>query len=180
MPAALSPPPVIAAEPPSACEARAALYDGEKGFSAFVTRIGRVQVENPLRPLTPEVTRVLQLAIAGKVATAYGPDLTALRRGGAPAVLESQLGGGIRWEPILPLLPETLTIVSEAGEILARLAFRACTAAPALKASPAEARAKDPTRDRKPGTRRPAAAEAAGAAPKTPPGFRLPQGAIAE
>lgn len=180
-PVAAPPPPVAAAEPPSPCGARAALYDGEKGFSAFVTRLGRAEVENPLRPLTPEVTRVLQITIAGKVATAYGPDLTALRRGGSPAVLESQLGGGIRWEPALPLLPETLTVVSETGETLARLAFRACTEAPAVKAPPAEARAKGSTKDRRPGARRPAAAgEAAGAAPRTPPGFRLPQGAIAE
>lgn len=165
-PAALSPPPTVAAEPPTACGARAALYDGAKGFSAHVTKLGRVEVENPLRPLTPEVTQVLQLIIGAKVATAYGPDLTALRRGSAPAVLESQLGGGIRWEPSLPLLPETLTIVSEAGEPLARLGFRACTEAP-----PADARAKDKT-----GARRPAAK----AAPKAPPGFNLPQGAISQ
>ncbi|WP_430911390.1 hypothetical protein [Methylobacterium sp. sgz302541] len=174
-PAALAPPPAVPSEPPSACGSRAALFEGERGFSAHVTRLGRVSVENPLRPLTPEVTRVLQLTIGGKVATAYGPDLTALRRGGSPAVLEGQLGGGIRWEPELPLLPETLTIVSETGEPLARLGFRACTDAPAVKPVP-EARAKDQAKERKAGARR--AGEAP--APKTPPGFHLPQGAISQ
>lgn len=174
-PAALAPPPAVPSEPPSACGSRAALFEGERGFSAHVTRLGRVSVENPLRPLTPEVTRVLQLTIGGKVATAYGPDLTALRRGGSPAVLEGQLGGGIRWEPELPLLPETLTIVSETGEPLARLGFRACTEAPAVKPVP-QARAKDQAKERKAGARR--AGEAP--APKTPPGFHLPQGAISQ
>lgn len=143
-PAAVSAPPP--AEPPSACGAQAALYEGAKNFSAHVTRLGRIEVENPLRPLTPDVTRVLQVTIGGKSATAFGPEFDALRRGPAPSALEAQLGGSVRWEAALPLLPPTLTIVSEAGETLARLSFRACTEAPAVKAPPPEAARKPAAR----------------------------------
>ncbi|MEA1831186.1 hypothetical protein U8607_03735 [Methylobacterium durans] len=188
---------------PGPCGAQAARYEGQKGFALFVTRKGRAEVENPLLPLTPEVTQVLQVVIGAKLATAYGPDLAALRRGSAPAVLEAQLGGPIRWESSLPALPDPITIVSEAGETLASLSFRGCAEAPAVKAAP-EAKVKEPAKGQPP--RRAAAKPegeggAAGAvnegpapapkarprekaagkpAPQTPPGFGLPQGAIAE
>ncbi|AWN41021.1 hypothetical protein DK389_11410 [Methylobacterium durans] len=187
---------------PGPCGAQAARYEGQKGFALFVTRKGRAEVENPLLPLTPEVTQVLQVVIGAKLATAYGPDLAALRRGSAPAVLEAQLGGPIRWESSLPALPDPITIVSEAGETLASLSFRGCAEAPAVKAAP-EAKVKEPAKGQPP--RRAAAKPegeggAAGAvnegpapapkarprekaagkpAPQTPP-FGLPQGAIAE
>lgn len=169
-----------------ACGRQAARYEGEKSFAAVVTRIGQAQVQNPLRPLTPETTHVLQVTIAGKVATAYGPDLSGLRRGGAPGAIEAQLGTPIRWEPTLPALPDPLAIVSEEGRPLARLRFRECTEPPAVKAAPPEAAGKE----RKPAKRANAkpteggepapAGSKARAAPKTPPGFSLPQGAIAE
>jgi hypothetical protein len=178
----------FAAPPTIACEAKAARFEGEKGIEVFVTRVGRAQVENPLRPLTPETTEVLQVVIGGKLATAYGPDLSALRRGGPPGAIEAQLGTGIRWQEGLPALPDPLAIVSEDGRPLARLGFRECAEAPAVKAPPPVAARKEPKPGRpakareaapKPDGEAPARGQAR-AAPKVPPGFNLPQGAIAE
>jgi hypothetical protein len=174
-----------AAMPSPVCGAQAARYEGDKGFALWVTRKGRAEIENPLRPLTPEVTEILQVTIAGKAATAYGPDLRALRRGPAPGALEAQVGAPIRWEAALPALPDPITIVSEAGETLARLGFRECTEAPPVKAAP-EAKGKEPKGKEARAARRtgeagaPAGKPAAKAAPKAPPGFSLPQGAIGE
>ncbi|NEU10764.1 hypothetical protein G3T14_01285 [Methylobacterium sp. BTF04] len=154
------------------CEGKAALYEGSKDVSVWVTRTGVIAVENPLRPLTPETTRVLQVVIAGKVATAYGPDLFALRRGGSPAALESATGGPVRWDAAATALPDTLNIVSETGKPLAQLPFQSCGAAPevaAPKAVPKAARAKPK-----------ANAPAKPAAPKAPPGIGLPQGALSD
>lgn len=153
------------------CGARAARYAGAKGFALSVTRIGRASVENPLRPLTPEVTQVLQVVIGAKAATAYGPDLAALRRGPAAGALEAQLGAPVRWEAALPDLPDPLAIVADDGTPLATLAFRDCIDAPVVTAAPAA------SRDGKSPRRR---APKATAAPKAPPGFQMPQGAIAE
>jgi hypothetical protein len=153
------------------CGARAARFESGKGFKMVITRAGQVRTTNPLRPLTPEINEVLQVVIAGKVATAYGPDFTTLRRGSGPAAIEAMLGGPIRWQPALPVLPDPMAIVSEEGTPLAQLTFRACEEAPAVKAPPkAEARKKAPVRRSAPKA----------AAEKTPPGFSLPQGAIAE
>ena len=83
------------------------------------------------------------------------------------------LGGPIRWQAELPTLPDPIAIVAEDGAPLAELTFRACEAPPAVKAPKvpkAEARKKAPRQ----------AAPKAAAAPKTPPGFSMPQGAIAE
>jgi hypothetical protein len=125
-------------------------------------------VENPLRPLTPETTRVLQVVIGAKAATAYGPDLFALRRGGSPGSLEALLGGPIRWDPVSTALPDTLNIVSEAGQPLAQLAFQSCGEAPAVKAAPVAAKDK-PKKDK---------SQQGPSRPKAPPGLSLPQGAI--
>lgn len=154
------------------CGASAARFENGKSFKMTVTRAGQVQTTNPLRPLTPEVNEVLLVVIAGKVATAYGPDFSTLRRGSAPAAIEAMLGGPIKWQPSLPTLPETLSIVSEEGAPLAQLAFRACETPPAVKAPPPKAEA----RKKAPAKRAPPKA----AAEKTPPGFSMPQGAIAE
>jgi len=179
----------FAAPPTIACGSQAARFEGEKGFEVFVTRVGRAQVENPLRPLTPETTEVLQVAIGGKLATAYGPDLSALRRGGPPGAIEAQLGTTIRWRETLPPLPDPLSIVSEDGRPLARLGFRECTAAPAVKAPPPVAARKEAKPARAAKTREAApkpegeavpARGQAKAAPRVPPGFSLPQGAIGE
>jgi hypothetical protein len=153
------------------CGARAARFESGKGFKMVITRAGQVRTTNPLRPLTPEVNEVLQVVIAGKVATAYGPDFTTLRRGGAPAGVEAMLGGPIRWQPALPTFPDPIAIVSEEGTPMAQLTFRACEEPPAVKAPPkVEARKKSPARRAAPKA----------AAEKAPPGFSMPQGAIAE
>ncbi|MGV7031643.1 hypothetical protein [Methylobacterium symbioticum] len=193
-----APPPdaTFAAPPSLACGPKAARYEGEKGFQLFVTRAGRAEVENALRPLTPEVTQVLQVTIGSKVATAYGPDLDALRRGGPPSAIEARLGSAIKWQEGLPALPDPLAIVGEDGQPLARLGFRECTEAPPVQAPPPTATRKEP-KDGKPqrkaakpqehdGQRAEGEVQPAKAAPKpkpgpkVPPGFTLPQGAIAE
>jgi len=171
--------PVVACEP-----GKAVRYDEAKAGDLWVTRAGTVSVDNPLRPLTPDVTRVLQVVVGNKLATAYGPDLTALRRGASPGVLEGVLGGPIRWDAALGALPETLTLVSEVGARLAEMRFRDCGDAPAVKAPPAARKprgegelAKGPAKE--PAKASPAARRAAPApVTKTPPGFTLPQGAI--
>lgn len=170
MPAAPPPPPVPRPDLTVACAEKAALYEGPNAFSVWVTRTGLLVVENPLRPLTPETTRVLQVVIAGKAATAYGPDLFALRRGGAPAALEGATGGSIRWDATPTPLPDTLNIVSEGGQPLAQLAFQSCGEAPALKAAPV-ARAKANSK----AAQRPKAPKAA---PQGPPGIPLPASAL--
>lgn len=177
-----APPPLTAAAPPPpaqprpdltvACAEKAALYEGPNNFSVWVTRTGLLVVENPLRPLTPETSRVLQVVIAGKAATAYGPDLFALRRGGAPAALEGATGGSIRWDATPTPLPDTLNVVSDAGQPLAQLAFQSCGEAPALKAPPV-AKAKGAAKDRS--AARPKAHKAA---PAGPPGIPLPASAL--
>ncbi|SFM19114.1 hypothetical protein [Methylobacterium pseudosasicola] len=171
-----SPPPAPDPAPAAAptlvqpCGARAARYESGKGFNMVITRAGQVKTTNPLRPLTPEVNEVLQVVIAGKVATAYGPDFTTLRRGTAPAAIEAMLGGPIRWESALPTLADPIAIVTEEGATLAQLTFRACEDPPAVKAAP------KPQAKKKAPAKRPAPK----AAEKAPPGFSMPQGAIAE
>lgn len=164
--------PTPAAAPPveQPCGPRAARFEGAKGFKMVVTRAGQVQTTNPLRPLTPEINEVLLVVVGGKVATAYGPDFNTLRRGSAPAAIEAMLGGPIRWQAALPTLPDPIAIVSEEGSPLAQLAFRACEDPPAVKAPKPVARKKGPARHAAPKA----------AAEKTPPGFSMPQGAIAE
>lgn len=176
--------PVKPAEMIVVCDGgQAALYEGQGAVSLWVTRSGLVTVDNPLRPLTPETTRVLQVIIGGKIATAFGPDLSALRRGGTPAALEATLGGPVRWDGELTVLPDILTIVSEAGEVLARLDHRRCGEAPEVKATPV-AKTKVPPKDKpKPAARvprpgpSPGASEGSGAG-GPPRGLQLPQGAI--
>lgn len=150
-PQPLPPAQTLAAAPPVACgPGEAVRYEasprtgaspakgpGAAGSPAslelWVTRTGSIAIDNPLRPLTPDVTRVLQVVIGGKVATAYGPDLLSLRRGAGPAVLEGVIGGSIRWDAALASLPDALPILSDSGEVLAEFTFRACGTAPAAR-----------------------------------------------
>lgn len=161
----------------------------------WVTRTGSITIDNPLRPLTPDVTRVLQVVIGGKVATVYGPDVLSLRRGAGPAVLEGAIGGTIRWNASLIALPDTLPILADSGEILAEFRFRACGTAPAARtlaapkprrtAPPADAAglgaeagkeaAKGTARERDRPAQR-AEPRPAGSAPR--PAVPMPQGAI--
>lgn len=155
-----------------ACEGKAALYDGGKDVAVWVTRTGVITIENPLRPLTPETIRVLQVVIGGKAATAYGPDLFALRRGGSPAALEATSGGAIRWDSTATPLPDTLNIVSETGQPVAQLAFQSCGEAPAVQAAAPKAA--------KAGAAKGRGKAPAKAAPQAPPGIGIPRGALPE
>lgn len=187
--------------PPVACEkGEAVRYEASAGKAGapavelWVTRSGSITIDNPLRPLTPDVTRVLQVVIGGKVATAYGPDLQSLRRGAGPTVLEGVIGGAVRWDASLVTLPDTLPILSDSGDVLAAFTFRACGTAPAARtlaapkprrtAPPADAAltpetgkasAKDASGDRSRPARR--AEPRPDSAPR-PPAVPLPQGAI--
>lgn len=192
-----APPPAATnfAAPPVVCEpGQAVRYQGGKNAELWVTRSGAITLDNPLRPLTPDVTRVLQVVVAGKVATAYGPDLLSLRRGGSPATLEGTIGGKIHWDASLPPLPDSLPINAETGEPLAELRFRECGAAPSGKVlPPPKARRMAPTpeavaaeAEKAEKAAKAAAREAAKAAgvrsspylPPRAPGSALPQGAI--
>ncbi|UHC18788.1 hypothetical protein LRS73_13590 [Methylobacterium currus] len=115
-----------------ACPApQAAEFSGGKGFRLFVTRQGTMTWSNPLRPLSPETVQVLQVVIRNKLATAYGPDLSGLRRGPSPAALEAQNGATIQWAGSPDSLPQTLRILADdGGQVLAELTFQACGDAP--------------------------------------------------
>lgn len=115
-----------------ACPApQAAEFGGGKGFRLWVTRQGAMTWSNPLRPLSPETVQVLQVVIRNKLATAYGPDLSSLRRGPSPAALEAQNGATIQWAGTPDSLPRTLRILADdGGQVLAELAFQACGDAP--------------------------------------------------
>ncbi|WP_292511776.1 hypothetical protein [Methylobacterium sp.] len=159
------------------CEGKPARYAAGSGAAIWVLRSGAATVENPLRPLTPDVTRVLEVIVGDRRATAFGPDLSGLRRGGVPAALGATLGAQIRWDEALTLLPDTLVIVSEAGETLARIPFRECSEAPAVKPDPVKPAPKAgarPEAKAAPKPRRPAAS----AEPTAPKGLNIPQGAI--
>jgi hypothetical protein len=127
--------PLAAGPPPAAphdttCGARAALYTDEKGGAVWVTRKGQILHENPLRPLSKERVFVLEVMIAGKLATAYGPDASSLLRGGPPESVEKTFGEKIEWGNSDGAMPEHLQIVESAGEVLARLRFKECGDAP--------------------------------------------------
>ncbi|MGX7704106.1 hypothetical protein [Methylobacterium sp. Gmos1] len=133
-----------------ACPApQAAEFAGAKGFRLFVTRQGTMTWSNPLRPLSPETVQVLQVVIRNKLATAYGPDLSGLRRGPSPAALEAQNGATIQWAGSPDSLPPTLRIVADdGGQVLAELAFQACGDAPKV----AEPKAQKPVPTARKGT----------------------------
>ncbi|HJE24425.1 MAG TPA: hypothetical protein K8W01_12275 [Methylorubrum populi] len=196
-----APPPAATrfAAPPVVCEPdQAVRYDGAKAMDLWVTRSGAITLDNPLRPLTPDVTRVLQVVVGGKVATAYGPDLLSLRRGGSPATLEGTIGGKILWDASLVALPDSLPINAETGEPLAELRFRECGTAPSAKLlPPPKARRTAPTAEAlaaeaEKAEKAAAKAKAKPARPKSAsqppaattgdlprhPGLQLPQGAI--
>jgi hypothetical protein len=177
-PMAATPPLADAKTPELAvvCDAKAARYEDSQGFAVWVTRSGTITIDNPLRPLTPEVTRVLQVIIRDRIATAYGPDLLGLRRGTGPAALEAATGGPIRWDAELTILPDPFTIVSETGAPLAQLPFKECGEAPVPKPEPTVAAKKPPA----PKPAKPSGTPKPVAEPKAPPGLQVPQGAIAE
>jgi hypothetical protein len=111
-------------EPARSCGAKAALYT-ERNLAMWVTRRGAITYENPLRPLSKETLSVFEVMVAGRPATAYGPDANSLQRAGTPKELEQTLGGTIAWTPGGEM-PDALQIVSATGEVVARLGFKEC------------------------------------------------------
>lgn len=115
------------------CSPKAALYAVEKGAKVWITRRGRMEFENPLRPLTPERLVVYQVVVNGRIATAYGPDASLLRQGGAPQQLEREVAP-IKWQGGADGLPGELRIVAEDGRVLVgALRFVECAEAPSAK-----------------------------------------------
>ena len=157
--------------PAPSCGAEAGLY-GSGGLKLWVTRRGTIEQENPLRPLSRETLLVLQVAVNGRLATAYGPDADHLRQGSAPARLEEASGHPVRWAPDGAELPASLRIVAEDGTVLlGPLAFQSC--GPAPRAVPQAAAKPVP-----PPKGRPNPPAASAPASGAPPGLSLPQGAI--
>jgi hypothetical protein len=107
-----------------------ASYSAGAGPDVRVTRRGYLDEINPLRPAAHgHRVQVLQVSIAGKTATAYGPGFQAMHRGPGPKQLEQTMDAGITWERALGPLPSTIVIVAEDGpEVIARLQFQTCAA----------------------------------------------------
>jgi hypothetical protein len=110
----------------------AAVYSAGSGPEVHVARMGTLDQRNPLAPLTnAPPSKVIEVRIRGKLAAAYGPTFHELRRAGPPGDLERELGNAIQWEPNLATLPRELMIVGdEQAELVAKLRFVKCSAAP--------------------------------------------------
>jgi hypothetical protein len=107
-----------------------ASYSAGAGPDVRVTRRGYLDEINPLRHATHvHRMQVLQVSIAGKTATAYGPGFQAMHRGPAPKQLEQTMDAAITWGQALGTLPSMIVIVAEDGpEVIARLQFQTCAA----------------------------------------------------
>lgn len=152
---------------PIGCTGTSAVFSDGKAFRLWVVRRGAMIVSDALRPLSRDEIVVLQIVVNGRVATAFGPDLSRLRRGGPPAALEEEQGGSITWDPGIDSLPPALRIVAEDGRVVfERLAFSGCEEAPAGRV-PVPVAAPNPNRP--------------GVAPRPArPAVALPQGALPE
>ncbi len=126
---------------PDSCLPRAAVY-AAGSIRVWVTRIGTMLEDNPLRPLSRERLLVLQVVVNGRSATAYGPNFDQMRQGGSPARLEEASGSRIDWKAGARELPASFRVVAEDGRpLLGPLAFQSCGDAPAVAAEkPAQAR----------------------------------------
>lgn len=125
-----------AAPPSRICAGMTAVYAGPKGLRLVATRYGSVSPENPLRPLSGNRIEVLQVAVNGRVATAFGPDPENMRQGPDPKRLETTLGAPISWSA--EAYPELIRIVAEDGRVLIdALRFQECAGAPASGVAPA-------------------------------------------
>lgn len=154
-----------------ACGGQSALYIGENGMAVWVTRNGKIAREDIFRPGVHSETFVLQVAIGGNVATAYGSSFANLTRGGSPQQVEELHGAPIAWHPRNDDLPDAVQIVPETGgAMLARLQFKECGAPPRSAKRPARSQAQK-TQASKPN-------ETGGAAAAS--GRTLPQAAIPE
>ena len=145
--------------------AGSASYSAGAGPDVVVTRQGYLDEVNPLTPATHvDRVQVLQVSIAGKTATAYGPGFQAMRRGPGPEQLEQTMRAAITWEKALGTLPSTMIILAEDGpEAVAKLRFKTCTAAP---------RSKPPSRSE------PKTHDSQQEGREAPPPTALPRGAI--
>ena len=153
-------------EPVEDCGTKASLYTAAKGLKLWVLRRGAMVLgENPLRPLTRDTVRVLEVVVNGRLATAYGADYASLRQGGPARDLEKESADPIRWEPRGPGFPTEIRIVGEDGtDLFGPFRFSRCDEAPSARAV---------------GAGRPErAARPSGGPPPVRDGSRLPQGAI--
>lgn len=154
---------------PADCQGRAGLYAGN-GLKIWVVRTGSLTWENPLRPLTPEKTLVLQVSVNGRLGTAYGPDHEHLRQGASTRWLEEETGGSVRWEDGNRSLPSAIRVVAEDGTVLlGPLEWQSCGDAP--RASEPAAGARSSSQAPRPSTPR---------SEPSRPRSNLPQGAIPE
>jgi hypothetical protein len=125
-------------------------YWAGSGPRVQVVRRGSMALQNELLPL-PSSSRslVLQVRINGKDATAHGSNFLELRRAGPPRELEKETGSRIEWQAGLGTLPETIHILHDDGEVIARLQSIGCE-------SPEQTtRVKTPPRAPKPAERSP-------------------------
>lgn len=155
-----------------ACADKAALYATDKGLQVWVMRRGSMERDNPLRPLSRDRLIVLQVAVNGRLASAYGPDFGNLRQGAAPQQLEREGAGQILWDAGLAELPAAIRVVAEDGSVLfGPIRFGGCVDPPQV-AAPAPRRSDTKTGpDRRAGPDR-----RTGGATGDP--SRLPQGAL--
>jgi hypothetical protein len=143
-----------------------ASYSAGAGPDVRVTRRGYLDEISPLRPATHvHRMQVLQVSIAGKTATAYGPGFQAMHRGPGPKQLEQTTDAAITWERALGPLPSTIVIVAEdRPEVIARLQFQTCAAsAPSKPPTRSAAKARELQQERR---------------REAPPPRALPRGAI--
>ena len=108
-------------------------------------RLGSMEEFNPLTSRSSGHPIVLDVAIRGKRAAAYGRTFEELRRAGPPEDLERELRRTIAWAPDLTGLPRNILIVGDDGtEVIARLRFMRCLASG--KPRPAQEQPKPPLR----------------------------------
>ena len=159
---------------PASCGTQARLY-AAGGLRVWVTRQGTVEQDNPLRPLAPDKLLVLQVAVNGRLGTAFGPDFDNMRQAGSVQTLEQESGRPVRWSADGAAGPTTIRIVAEDGRVLlGPLAFRECGPAPRTSGPapvPSAAKIGVPAR-RATDTSAPDQTSA------SRPGLPLPQGAI--
>jgi hypothetical protein len=143
-----------------------AVFSGGEGPEVHVLRRGTLDQRSPLAPLTnipPAI--VLEVAIRGKLAAAYGSSFQEMRRAGPAQELEREIGNPIQWEPNLASLPRNILIVGDDKGVIANLGYLKCL--PGRKVPSARNdRAKPPAGERPPAAKGPA------------PAFPMPQGAM--
>jgi len=108
---------------------------------------------------------VLEVAIRGKLAAAYGPSFQEMRRAGPPQELERETGNPIQWEPNLASLARNILVIGDDKGVIANLGYLKCL--PGRKAPTAR-------NDRA----KPRAGERPAAAKGQAPAFPVPQGAM--